>query len=151
MFIIVCWWHRKLGHWLLCFFLPTQVDHKFMWFASFCPALMELVSHYDRQISYFSSFILCIFALTLLFWGWCEALIDLCLHTDQSIDIDANLTQVMDNRSCEYAMDQDIMLGTSFVIRLIIYCKWKSQQPYKGHWRPSEQFNTIQWTITLWL
>lgn len=84
---------------------------------------MELVSHYDKQTSYYSSFILCVFGLAVLFWSWCEALIDLCLHTDQSIDIDTNLTQVMDNRSCEYAMDQDIMLGTSFVIRLIIYGK----------------------------
>lgn len=84
---------------------------------------MELVSHYDKQTSYYSSFILCVFGLAVLFWSWREALIDLCLHTDQSIDMDANLTQVMDNRSCEYAMDQDIMLGTSFVIRLIIYGK----------------------------
>ena len=105
---------------------------------------MELVSHYDKQTSYYSSFILCVFGLAVLFWSWCEALIDLCLHTDQSIDIDTNLTQVMDNRSCEYAMDQDIMLGTSFVIRLIIYGKWKSQQPYKRPWTPSKQFNTIQ-------
>lgn len=131
MFIIVCW--------LVVLFFLNQHDTGNLgigYCAIFCPLRSTISSHdllhfalhfngacqplHDKQISYFSSFILCVFGLTLLFWNWCGALIGLCLHTDQSIDIDANLTQVMDDRSSEYAMDQDIMLGTSFVIRLII-------------------------------
>ena len=80
----------------------------------------------DQLFAYFSIFLNVVFAFILLSRKWSQAFVILCLNTDHGINVYSNFTQVKDNRCCEDAMDQNVMLRASFIIRFIIcYAKVK--------------------------